>query len=899
MSFAFPAVLLLLWLVPALAFLFLALHRRAVRRAAAFSPSAGLAGPSAASRDPGAFHLQLALWCSGAALAVVALARPRWGEEEQTVFSRGRNVVLAVDVSRSMLAQDVHPSRLERSRVDLRDLLDGLEGDRAAIVAFRGAAVAVCPLTTDAAFLRQSLDSLAPDSAPRGETDLAAPIEAALKILEPFSADHNAVILVSDGEDLSGKALEAARRAASASTPVFTVGVGDPKGAAIPLGDGTAMRYRDEEVTTRLDASTLSEIASVSGGTYIPLRLAGTGRTTLGTLYKEHLRRIAAQDFEERAARRPVERYQLFLIPSLLCFLAVAALSTGRPLRRRARRAAAAVLAVLGLSVLGLPAAAESPAGGTNAVPAAAEGPASPSAPATPREIYNEGLATLRSGEPAAAAAVFESLLAGEASSVPAPAREALGVSLARQSQLSTNTAERLELLQRSAAAFQDDAALRPRAAASRRNLAWTAEQLPELRRASHLEKVQAKYGSADPGSLLGSLLSDTRAAFAAAAAATTNTTPDQIGLLEAAAEKVRGTSDIWIPLEPLLVQGLSQAVTNQQELARVLDTVQNARTNLLDAADALADFDPSALDTLRKSASEALGFFTMSAPPPALLDEAVVAESNAVLNVLSPTVPFPPAQDFRAASLLASLFQQRFPAWADSLNAQPQGAPQAPGAAMANGPTLAAEQALNATNAPALSAENRAEIERLAKETVDLFAEVSATLDPASPTLPDTTLADRRTILENLLKIRDLLPKQQNQDQQQNQQQQQQQQQQNQNHQQDQQNQDQQNQDSEQNQNNQDQQDAQDPQKKDENGQQDQQNQDSEQNQDSQDPREQPPEDEKDAQAAEEKDPPEDKPESEAKALLQRMLDEEKERDEERRRHRQTLPPRLHERDW
>ena len=309
MSFVHPAILLVLWCVPPAALLAVWARRRSRRRAASWG------APGAAHADS-RFAAQLALWCAGAVLGIVAAARPQWGEMESIVVSKGRNVVLAVDVSRSMLAEDVHPNRLERARVDLRDLLAELEGDRAALIAFRGKAVTLCPLTTDGGFLRQALDGMGIDSAPRGETDLGSALDAALDVLEPFAADHNAVVLVSDGEDLSGHAREAADRAAKAGIPVFTVGIGDPRGATVPLADGKAMQFGGSNVVSRLDNATLDAIAKATGGAYIPLRLAGAGAVTLGTLYRDHLRRIAVQDFEEKNARRKIERYQLFLLPA-------------------------------------------------------------------------------------------------------------------------------------------------------------------------------------------------------------------------------------------------------------------------------------------------------------------------------------------------------------------------------------------------------------------------------------------------------------------------------------------------------------------------------------------------------------------------------------------------------
>ncbi|MCL1857541.1 MAG: VWA domain-containing protein, partial [Kiritimatiellaeota bacterium] len=178
-------------------------------------------------------------------------------------------------------------------------------------------------------------DALSPDSAPRGETDIGEAIRHALETLQPFEGDHNAIILISDGEDLAGNAVAAAQNARERNIPIFAIGIGDPKGATIPLEPGKPMEYRGETVTTRLDNQTLAEIASVSGGSYIPLQTASTGRNSLGSLYRNHLATLSRQDLSEHTERRKVERYQLFLVPAILCFLAIALLSLGRPAATR------------------------------------------------------------------------------------------------------------------------------------------------------------------------------------------------------------------------------------------------------------------------------------------------------------------------------------------------------------------------------------------------------------------------------------------------------------------------------------------------------------------------------------------------------------------------------------
>jgi Ca-activated chloride channel family protein len=230
-----------------------------------------------------------------------------------------------------MLAEDVRPNRLERTKADVADLIDSLEGDRCALVAFRRTGVAVCPLTSDHAFLRSSLEQLGPDSAPRGETDLGSAIRASLDTLDPAADDHNAIILISDGGDLRGEALANAELAKKRGVPIFTVGIGDPKrGAEIPAADGRGSeKFKGEKVLVKLEEESLKAIARASNGRYVPLATAGTVETTLGAIYRNFLRQVAAKEQNE-AAERTAERYQIFLVPSLILLLVGASLSRGR-----------------------------------------------------------------------------------------------------------------------------------------------------------------------------------------------------------------------------------------------------------------------------------------------------------------------------------------------------------------------------------------------------------------------------------------------------------------------------------------------------------------------------------------------------------------------------------------
>ena len=327
MRFANPIFLVLSLLVPVagLWWSFLKARReKALARLTLNVPKSSVSG------------LQTACIVVGLFLALFAAARPQWGKSMEKTVTRARNVVIAIDVSRSMLAEDVRPNRLERAKADVADLIDSLAGDRCALVAFRRTGVVVCPLTTDHGYLRSALERRSPESAPRGETDLGSAIRAALSALDPAADDHNAIILISDGGDLRGEALKNAEAARKRGIPIFTVGIGDPKrGATIPAEDGRGVQKFDgKPVMVKLEESALKAIAEASKGAYVPLATAGTAETTLGAIYRRRLRQIALMEQNEEESRLG-ERYQIFLVPGLVLLLVGAALSKGRFAKRK------------------------------------------------------------------------------------------------------------------------------------------------------------------------------------------------------------------------------------------------------------------------------------------------------------------------------------------------------------------------------------------------------------------------------------------------------------------------------------------------------------------------------------------------------------------------------------
>lgn len=321
MRFAYPLFLVFAALVP-LVGLFWSFLR--ARRAKALTRIT-LNVPTAPASS-----IQMACMLLGLFFVLLAAARPQWGRVRR--MARSRNVVLAIDVSRSMLAEDVQPNRLERAKADVADLIDSLKEDRCALVAFRRTGVLLCPLTNDRAFLRSTLESLTPDSAPRGETDLGSAIRTALDALDPAADAHSAIILISDGGDLRAEALKNAELAKTRGIPIFTVGIGDPKIAAtLPAEDGNGVqKFKGQPVSVKLESETLEKISAASaGGRYVPLATTGMADTTLGDIYRKFLRNVAIKEQNEEETSLG-ERYQIPLGVGLALLLVGAALSRGR-----------------------------------------------------------------------------------------------------------------------------------------------------------------------------------------------------------------------------------------------------------------------------------------------------------------------------------------------------------------------------------------------------------------------------------------------------------------------------------------------------------------------------------------------------------------------------------------
>ncbi|NIP79130.1 MAG: VWA domain-containing protein, partial [Actinobacteria bacterium] len=208
-------------------------------------------------------------------LLALALARPQFGSRVETVRSVGQDIVVALDLSRSMLAEDVAPNRLERARLAILRLVRGLDGDRIGLVAFAADAFVQSPLTIDYGAAAMFLDAMHPDLMPVQGTDLGAALRVSLDALEAGDRDARVVVLVTDGEDHEDAFAEELRRAVEAGVQVYLVGVGATDGAPIPVygDDGTRQGFfRDEAgnvVTTRLVEETFQRIVREAGADYV------------------------------------------------------------------------------------------------------------------------------------------------------------------------------------------------------------------------------------------------------------------------------------------------------------------------------------------------------------------------------------------------------------------------------------------------------------------------------------------------------------------------------------------------------------------------------------------------------------------------------------------------------
>ena len=311
MTFGAPQWLWGLLLIPILIALFIRAEHRGLRRLQEFVSARllpQLAGTVNRPRRMVRFGLQLL----GLSLALVSLAQPRWGYTFQDVKRKGLDLLIAVDTSRSMLSNDVQPNRLERVKLATQDLINELQGDRVGLIAFAGRAFLQAPLTIDYEAVTESINDLDTKTIPEGGTNISSAIDLATQSFGKSAAGNRALIIFTDGEELSGDAVKTAKAAADQGVRIFTVGVGTPQGSLIPItSDNGEMAFVKDSsgqvVKSKLDEKPLQEIAQATGGFYLHLE---NGPRTMQQIYNEGLVKMQAAEIDVRLSRRPIERYE-------------------------------------------------------------------------------------------------------------------------------------------------------------------------------------------------------------------------------------------------------------------------------------------------------------------------------------------------------------------------------------------------------------------------------------------------------------------------------------------------------------------------------------------------------------------------------------------------------------
>lgn len=328
MRFAEPMFLWGLLTLPLFALLFVyAYHRR--KKLAARFVSLSMLPKLSTSVSPWRRLAKVLLLLLAIAFLFVALARPQWGRKMEHIERRGLDLVLLQDISLSMLAEDIKPNRLTRSRHEISAFLESLSGDRVGLVAFSGEAQVMVPLTLDYGTVQMMLRELNPGW-PMPGTNLENAIRKGMSLYRNAGTggQYSVMILMSDGEELEAAAVNAAKEAAEMGIRIYTIGIGSREGVPIPVPsrNGEVAYKKDVQgniVTTRLEDGTLQEIASVTGGLYF---YASPGEFQLQKVLTE----IASLEKKEQASDRMEnyqDRYQIFLGLAALLFLIEALVS--------------------------------------------------------------------------------------------------------------------------------------------------------------------------------------------------------------------------------------------------------------------------------------------------------------------------------------------------------------------------------------------------------------------------------------------------------------------------------------------------------------------------------------------------------------------------------------------
>jgi Ca-activated chloride channel homolog len=320
MRFGNPEYFLLLPLVPLAALFFFVMYRRKVKLLSRFA-SAPLVRKLSSSAGPVRYILKSTFFCLFLTFIIFALVRPKFGVKMEMVERKGVDIMVALDISHSMLAQDLAPNRLERAKFEIRKFINLLKGDRVGLIIFAGESFVQCPLTLDHAAAAIMLQSVSSDWVQVQGTALAEVIRQAVRAMGGTSKKHKVLVILSDGEDHEGNVVEAAKTAAQEGVVIYTIGIGSEAGVPIPVNKGgsNVIYKKDKDgnlVMTRLNSVVLEKIAIESGGKYFH---AGTD-LDLTRIYNE-VSKMEKSDFGMTKAVIHEEQYQIFLLIAIIFIL--------------------------------------------------------------------------------------------------------------------------------------------------------------------------------------------------------------------------------------------------------------------------------------------------------------------------------------------------------------------------------------------------------------------------------------------------------------------------------------------------------------------------------------------------------------------------------------------------
>ncbi|MFA6291575.1 MAG: VWA domain-containing protein [Victivallales bacterium] len=333
MSFLKPDYLWnLLWIMPALVFFSaLAYNRRKKQLEMVLGGRAG--NPKFSTLSPGKRMLRNILLGTAVIFMVLAAARPSWGTKILPYSGKGRDLLIVLDVSKSMMSQDVQPSRLGHAKWFLRELIKECPGDRFGIVAFAGTAFLQCPMTADKTTLFQSIDEMSVDSIPLGGTNIQQAIETSIQAFKAAEGGHRAIILLTDGDEIQGSSSAALEDLKKMKIPMFVVGIGDPSQPGLimlPGKDGKDPQFlRDssgELVKSPLNETQLKKLAGETSGIYVRSTATSTGLSAI----QKRVKSLVPEKYDQGNQTRAIERFHIPLLAAVLLLLAFFAVNERR-----------------------------------------------------------------------------------------------------------------------------------------------------------------------------------------------------------------------------------------------------------------------------------------------------------------------------------------------------------------------------------------------------------------------------------------------------------------------------------------------------------------------------------------------------------------------------------------